>query len=30
VDTAKTQPLVRLGYLDYAAVRDVFQMRRPD
>lgn len=28
-DTAKAQNLARLGYHDYAAVQEVFQMRRP-
>lgn len=28
-DTARAQNLARLGYFDYAAVREVFQMRRP-
>jgi flavin reductase (DIM6/NTAB) family NADH-FMN oxidoreductase RutF len=28
-DTARAQNLARLGYFDYAAVQEVFQMRRP-
>ena len=29
VDYAKLQPLARLGYMDYAPVREVFEMTRP-
>ena len=29
VDYAKLQPLARLGYMDYAPVREVFEMDRP-
>jgi hypothetical protein len=28
-DTAKARNLARLGYHDYAAVQEVFRMRRP-
>lgn len=30
VDVAKMKPIARLGYADYAVVKDVFSMRRPD
>ncbi|MEM9010170.1 MAG: flavin reductase family protein [Pseudomonadota bacterium] len=30
VDPTRYRPLARLGYHDYAAVREVFAMRRPD
>ncbi len=29
VDTAKIKPIARLGYMEYAVVREVFEMRRP-
>ena len=29
VDVAKLKPIARLGYMDYAVVEEVFQMRRP-
>ena len=29
VDVTKLKPLARLGYMDYAPVRDVFEMKRP-
>lgn len=29
VDTAKIKPIARLGYMDYAVVEEVFEMRRP-
>ncbi|KQT57531.1 MULTISPECIES: flavin reductase family protein [unclassified Aureimonas] len=29
IDVALAEPLSRLGYLDYAVTRDVFQLRRP-
>lgn len=29
-DVTRFQPLARLGYRDYAAVRDVFELTRPD
>ncbi len=29
VDTAKIKPVARLGYMEYAVVREVFEMRRP-
>jgi flavin reductase (DIM6/NTAB) family NADH-FMN oxidoreductase RutF len=29
VDVTKLKPLARLGYMDYAPVRDVFAMKRP-
>lgn len=29
VDTAKIKPIARLGYMEYAVVEDVFEMRRP-
>ncbi len=29
VDVTRYQPVARLGYRDYAAVREVFQMTRP-
>ena len=29
IDYAKLKPLARLGYMDYAAVREVFAMNRP-
>ena len=30
VDTAAMRPIARLGYSEYALVKDVFRMRRPD
>jgi flavin reductase (DIM6/NTAB) family NADH-FMN oxidoreductase RutF len=29
VDVTRYQPLARLGYMDYAVVREVFSMDRP-
>ncbi len=29
VDTAKIKPVARLGYMEYAVIREVFEMRRP-
>ena len=29
VDVAKLRPIARMGYMDYAVVREVFEMRRP-
>jgi flavin reductase (DIM6/NTAB) family NADH-FMN oxidoreductase RutF len=29
-DVTRFQPLARCGYMDYAVVREVFEMRRPD
>jgi len=30
VDIAKTRPIARLGYLDYAVISESFSMRMPD
>ncbi len=30
IDVRKYNPLARLGYLDYAALGEVFAMQRPD
>jgi flavin reductase (DIM6/NTAB) family NADH-FMN oxidoreductase RutF len=30
VDTAAMQPLARLGYSEYAMIKDIWRMRRPD
>jgi hypothetical protein len=30
VDVTRYQPLARLGYRDYAVVREVFALARPD
>jgi hypothetical protein len=29
IDMTKTQPIARLGYYDYAVVRDTFEMKIP-